>query len=117
MSEFRSHLAQICDLNHAAAVLEWDQETYMPSAAAEARAHQIATLRRLAHELLVSEKTATHLEKGSDDSSSDDGALYRVTQRDFDRATRIPADLVEELAETAALARQAWRVVFRCKLP
>ena len=109
MSDFRSHLAQICDLNHAAAVLEWDQETYMPSAAAEARAHQIATLRRLAHELLVSEKTATHLEKGSDNSSSDDDALYRVTQRDFDRAIRIPADLVEELAETAALARQAWR--------
>ncbi|GMQ82246.1 MAG: carboxypeptidase M32 [Rhodothermia bacterium] len=104
MTDFRNHLAQICDLNHTAAVLEWDQETYMPSGAAEARAHQIATLRRLAHEMLVSEKTAAHLEKGSDDE-----ALCRVTQRDFDRATRIPADLVAELAETAALARQAWR--------
>ncbi|TDI70916.1 MAG: carboxypeptidase M32 [Bacteroidetes bacterium] len=109
MSDFRNHLAQICDLNHAAAVLEWDQETYMPSGAAEARAHQIATLRRLAHELLASEKTATHLEKRPDDSFGDNEALYRITKRDFDRATRIPADLVADLAETAALARQAWR--------
>ena len=30
VSKFNTHIARICDLNHSAALLEWDQETYMP---------------------------------------------------------------------------------------
>ena len=51
LDELMTLLRQVQDLNAAAAVLEWDQETYMPDGAAEARGHQIATLRKLAHEL------------------------------------------------------------------
>lgn len=111
LDDLRAHLARICDLNHAAAVLEWDQETYMPHGAAAARAHQIATLRRFAHELLTSETTALQLDALTGESyqdGSDEEALVRITKRDFDRATRIPAELVAEMAETAALSRQAW---------
>ena len=112
LAELRAHLARICDLNHAAAVLEWDQETYMPEGAAAARAHQIATLRRFAHELLTSETTARQLDALAFESledGSDEQALVRITKRDYDRATRIPAELVAEMAETAALGRQAWK--------
>ncbi len=110
--ELRTHLARICDLNHAAAALEWDQETYMPEGAAQARAHQIATLRRFAHELLTSETTARQLDALTGESyedGSDEEALVRITKRDYDRATRIPAELVSEMAEAAALSRQAWK--------
>ena len=55
LAALRDRLAEVSDLQRAAAVLEWDQETYMPPGAAEARAHQVATLRRLAHERFTDE--------------------------------------------------------------
>ncbi len=38
----RAHTIE--DLNSASALLGWDQETYMPDGAAEARSHQISTV-------------------------------------------------------------------------
>ena len=50
LSALRDHLAPIDDLKAAAAVLAWDQETFMPDGGAEARARQLSTLQSLAHE-------------------------------------------------------------------
>jgi carboxypeptidase Taq len=44
----REHLGGIMDVRAAAALLEWDQETYMPPSAASVRAEQLSTLHRLA---------------------------------------------------------------------
>ena len=46
-------LREVSDLNRAAAVLHWDQATYMPTQGAEARGRQLATLARLAHEKFI----------------------------------------------------------------
>ena len=48
--ELKTRLAEVYDLTAAAAVLNWDLETYMPSGGAEARAQQLATLQRLTHD-------------------------------------------------------------------
>lgn len=128
LTELKSRLARISDLRHAAAVLEWDQETYMPSGAAEARARQLATLRGFAHELFTDDETTTLLEKAASQTGADNGEarpgardggddtdfpyavdLVRVVREDLDRARRIPASLVAELAETSALAKGAWQ--------
>src|SRR5690606_36815042 len=58
----RERLAEVFDLHRAAAVLEWDQETYMPPGGAEARARQVATLRRLAHERFTDDAVGAWLE-------------------------------------------------------
>ncbi|HYE57177.1 MAG TPA: carboxypeptidase M32, partial [Rhodothermales bacterium] len=110
----RAHLAPVQDLKMAAAVLEWDQETFMPEGGATARAHQVATLRRLAHEAFTSPDTARLLaeaERAADglDPHSDEAALVRVVRRDFDKATRLPSRLISELAEASALAKEAWK--------
>src|SRR5438445_255573 len=47
--------AVINDLEKAAALLSWDEETKMPPGGAEARAEQRATLHRLAHERLIAD--------------------------------------------------------------
>ena len=57
LQSLRARLAQVDDLERAAAVLEWDHQTYMPPAADHARAAQLATLHRLAHEIFVAEET------------------------------------------------------------
>ena len=50
LEELKKHLREINDLEAVAALLSWDQMTYMPPGGATARAHQMATLGRLAHE-------------------------------------------------------------------
>ena len=112
--QLRTKLGQVEDLRAAATVLEWDQETYMPDGAAEARAHQIATLRTLAHEFFTDDEIGTLLDAlapATDDLDplTDEASLVRVTQRDYDKALRIPADLVGEIAAAVALGKQAWR--------
>lgn len=110
----RSLLARVHDLNSAAAVLEWDQETYMPDGATEARAHQVATLRRLAHEYFTADEIGRLLEElepevAGLDAGTTEASLVRVTRRDYDLARKLPAELVAALAEAVALARQAWK--------
>src|SRR5690606_3486906 len=114
LTPLRERLAEVFDLNRAAAVLEWDQETYMPPGGAEARAHQVATLRRLAHERLTDDAVGSLLDaagletKGLDEDDYD-RALVRVTRRDFARATLLPSALVAALAEAKGHAVDAWR--------
>ena len=110
----KERLSHVADLNGAAAVLEWDQETYMPPGGAVARAHQIATLHRLAHEHFTADETGALLDRltgdrGDLDPASHDAALLRVTRRDLDRARKIPAALVSAMAEASSHAREAWK--------
>ena len=43
-------LRKLADINYASALLQWDQEVYMPEKGASLRAQQLATLAGLAHE-------------------------------------------------------------------
>ena len=43
----------ICDIGAATAVLNWDQETYMPHGGSMTRAEQISTLSTLMHQMLT----------------------------------------------------------------
>ena len=99
------HLRPVQDLRAAAELLEWDQETYMPDGAADARARQVATLRKTAHELFTSDRVGTLLDVLAGEVSDLDplsfaASLVRITQRDYARAVNLPAALIAELAET-----------------
>ena len=48
--QLQQRLSEVIDLQAAAAVLGWDQTTYMPPGGTEARGRQMATLARIAHE-------------------------------------------------------------------
>ncbi len=109
----KAHLADVVNLRHAAAILGWDQQTYMPPGGTAARAEQLATLSRLAHEMFVDEKTgraieAAEAEVASADYDSDEAAMVRVVRHDYDLATRLPAALVAEIARTTAQAHEIW---------
>jgi carboxypeptidase Taq len=47
LAELKARLQEVNDLNSAAAVLNWDQSTYMPPGGAPARGRQPAVLSRL----------------------------------------------------------------------
>ncbi len=97
------------DLQGARSVLFWDQQTQMPGGGIAARAEQLATLSRIAHEMLVSEETGGLLDSvGEPEPGTEDHAVVRLARREYDKATRLPARLVEETSRATALAEPAW---------
>jgi carboxypeptidase Taq len=109
----RTLLGEIFDLNAAAAVLGWDQQTYMPPAGAEGRSMQLATLSRLAHDQFVSDEFAAALEAARAEVAGmpiaeDDAALVRRVARDFDKQRRVPSDYVAEFTRLTAMAHSVW---------
>lgn len=111
--ELREQLGTIADLDAACAVLGWDQETYLPEAGIEARATQLTTLARLSHQLFTADEIGRLLEtleaEVDPEGDSDEARLLKVTRRDRDRAIRLPAELVAELARAASLGQRAWQ--------
>jgi carboxypeptidase Taq len=106
-------LGQIADLRHAEQLLDWDQHVCMPRAGAAARADAFGTVSRLAHELLGSESVGelvAELEPLEDELGHDsaDGALVRAARRDWERARRVPPELIGELSQSSGLAVAAW---------
>lgn len=106
-------LAEVDDLARAAAVLSWDQQTYMPPAGVHARAAQMATLEKLAHARFVSDEIGQLLEDLRPwaeelDADSDTACLIRVTARECAKARKVPEELVAALAQKTALAHNIW---------
>ena len=113
IQQLRTILAEISDLNYAAALLGWDQQTYMPPGGAEARGNQLALLGRLAHEVGTSPALGKLLDELSPyaaalDPDSDDACLVKVTARDYAKATRVPSRHIVEFTQVTTLAQQAW---------
>jgi carboxypeptidase Taq len=113
LDELKARLLEANDLGAAAAVLHWDQATYMPSGGAEARGRQMATLGRLAHEKFTDPAVGRLLDQLERETAglppdSDEAALVRVTRREYERALRVPPAFVAEMSEHAALSYQTW---------
>ncbi len=114
LEQLREMLGIVADLQAAAAVLEWDQQTYMPPGGASGRAMQLATLGRFAHEKLISDDVGAALEAaesevGGLDPDSDEARLVRKARRDYDKARKVPAEWVGEFRRVAALAHRVWQ--------
>ncbi len=95
------------------ALAEWDQETYMPSGAAGARAAQLSLLAGMYHERATSEALGSLIAACEDDGDltgdAETAAELREIRRSFDRKTKLPGDLVREAARTGSQAQQAWK--------
>jgi carboxypeptidase Taq len=100
-------------LASCAEVLAWDEDICMPPAGAEHRAAQLALLAGLQHARATDPRLGELLAavKGSPLVADPDGPAavnVRGIRRSYDRQTRLPRALVEELARTASLAERAW---------
>jgi carboxypeptidase Taq len=112
-NQLKAILAEIADLNHAAALIGWDQQVYMPEGAAEEHGNMLGTLGKIAHEKFVSEEVGRLLEDlkrelPSLDPQSDEYRLIRSAARDYDKETRVPSEFIVEHAQVTAMAHQAW---------
>src|SRR5262249_18076268 len=101
-------------LNSCASVLGWDERTYMPRRGSAHRAEQMALLARLSHEMLTAPRVGELLAEVERsplvrDPDSDAAANVRNIRRVYDRAVKLPKELVEELARVTTRAQQVWQ--------
>ncbi|OHD24728.1 MAG: carboxypeptidase [Spirochaetes bacterium GWB1_59_5] len=104
-------------LTHIAAVLSWDQETYMPDGALEERSEQLAYMEAAAHDKASAPEIGRLLEELGSTSAQPGGpvslpaidrAYLRVLRRGYERATKLPTELVSEMAKATSLSQAAW---------
>src|SRR5438094_1525063 len=101
-------------LGSCASVLGWDERTYMPRKGSAHRAEQMALLARMTHEMLTApeigrllgELEASALVREKD---SVPAVNIREIRRAYDRAVKLPKELVEELARVTTRAQQIWQ--------
>ncbi len=109
-----SELREIALLGSIQSVLGWDERTHLPPKGAAHRADQTALLAKLTHERFTSPRIGELLaaiESTTDysaDAHSDLAVNVRHTRKAYDRATKLPTSLVEELSRTAVLGEAAW---------
>jgi len=111
--ELEARLIEINDLESAAALLSWDQSTYMPPGGAAARARQLATLRQIAHQKLVDPAIGKLLEdlrpyEESLPYDADEASLVRVARRDYERAVKVPSSFVAQLSAHGSQSYEVW---------
>jgi carboxypeptidase Taq len=94
-------------------LLNWDAEICMPRRGVEHRGEQLALLAGLAHDRATDPRfgdllNAIEASPLVADPDSVEAVNVRELRRDFDRETRLPRRLIEEMARVSAISSQTW---------
>lgn len=94
-------------LAQVAGRLGWDQETMMPDGAGPQRAEEHGAMASILHARRTDPRVGDWLQAAT---AGDDvaAANLRHIRRSFDRATKVPARLATELAQTTSRAHRIW---------
>ena len=111
-----SHARETALLSSIEELLGWDERTIMPPHAGAYRAEQMTYLAGLSHKRKTDRQVGEWLnesEQAIDRDATDQAQIDRVAtirriRREFDRATKIPQSLVEELTRQSVLGQQIW---------
>ena len=103
--------AEIHDLTAAEAVLQWDQETYMPEGGHAGRAQALSTLAGIKHARLIAPELREAVEAAAElaEPGSDLEAQAREADRQVSRASKVPTSLAKALAEASSRGLNAWQ--------
>jgi carboxypeptidase Taq len=114
LKQLKTLLGEVADLRAVSALLGWDQQTYMPPGGAEDRGNQLATIDQLSHIKFTSDEVGKLLDELEPWAAmlapdSDDARLIKVTRREYDKATRVPVEMVAEFAQITTAAYSVWQ--------
>jgi carboxypeptidase Taq len=112
LDDLKIQLADIANLEQAASLLSWDQETQMPPGAAPARGEQLTTLAKIIHEKVTSQVLGDALKQSqqtsADGVSDEDKVLLELTDRLVSRSHKLPSDFVETWTRAVNVSHHAW---------
>lgn len=108
--EYKTKMQKIADVKYASAVLQWDQETYLPPKGNEFRGRQIATLTEIAHQQFTDEKNGALLNElmSKDDLSDKEKRNVQLSLEDFNKANKFTSHFVRQMSETVNKSFHAW---------
>ncbi len=108
--EYVTKMRQIADVKYSSAVLQWDQETYLPPKGNAIRGQQIATLNEIAHQQFANEKVGALLNElmTANDLSNTQKRNVQLSFYDYNRANKFTSDFIRKMTETVNKSFHAW---------
>ena len=103
-------MQRIADIRYASAVLQWDQETYLPVKGANARARQLASLSETAHVFFTDEKLGNLLDElllRTDLDAKQQKNIF-VTHDEYAKQKKFDAVFVRKMSEAVSTSFHAW---------
>jgi carboxypeptidase Taq len=108
--EYTARMQKIADVKFSAAVLQWDQETYLPPKGAGFRARQLATLSEIAHEWFISPDLGRLLEElhARNDLNDDQQRNVALSLEDYTKQRKFTPAFIRRLSEAASRCFHTW---------
>jgi carboxypeptidase Taq len=109
---YREHMRKLADVRAALALMQWDQETYMPIKGSGFRAQQVATLAEMAHEMATSEKLGALLDSLEIAPGLSEKEMKNVSlnREDFAKQKKYKPSFVRKMSETVSKSFNAWNL-------
>lgn len=109
-NEYKTKMQKIADVKYASAVLQWDQETYLPPKGNDIRGRQLATLSEIAHQQFADEQFGTLLIRLNEQTDLDTSQKKNVelTLEDYNRNKKFSSDFVRKMSEAINKSFHAW---------
>ncbi len=108
--KFKKKYQKIADVSYSIALLNWDQETYMPKKGAQKRAQQIATLAGISHKMATSKKLGKLLKKLKKDKtlSNVERKNIQLSYKDYKTGKKFTTEFVMRESKAVSIAFQSW---------
>ena len=108
--EYTLRMKKIADVKYAAAVLQWDEETYLPAKGAAFRGRQLATLSEIAHEWSIDPALGDLLATLKDRDDLEEPAKRNITLslEDYTRQKKFTPAFIRLLSETTSRCFHTW---------
>ena len=109
-SQYKTTLQKIADVKYASALLQWDQETYLPPKGADIRGRQIATLSEIAHEQFTDEKFGNILNElvSKEGLTKTEKRNVELSLYDYNKNKKLPSSFVRQMSEAVNKSFHAW---------
>lgn len=108
--QYTTKMQKIADVSNAAAVLNWDEETYLPEKGSAFRGRQLATLSTIAHELFADEALGELLHELSGTTS-----LTEIQERNirrslesYEKNKKYTSEFVHQLSMITSECYHSW---------
>ena len=107
---YKTKMQKIADVKYAAAVLQWDQETYLPPKGNDFRGRQLATITEVAHEQFTTQAMGTFLNElnNKEGLSNSEKRNVELSLYDYNRNKKVPGDFVRKMSEAITSSYHAW---------
>ena len=109
-TKFKVHMQKLADLKNAMAVLQWDQETYLPKKGAAFRGQQLATLSEQIHHASTAEKLGDLLQElmSQEGLSNVERKNVALSFEDYQKQKKYNPEFVRKLSEATSRSFHSW---------